>query len=86
MPKLDPKYVGKLPPGAAADFKQSLREYRELEKQGFLIGVKILSGPGCAPSEAQEGTVYQVASVPSLPLKGCTRAPCCACCYAAVAK
>lgn len=86
MAKLDPKYIGKLPPGAAADLKQSLREYKGLAKQGFIKGVKVLPGPGCQVSESQATAVYQVSEVPTLPFEGCVRSPCCACCYSAVTK
>ena len=84
MPKLGPEYIGKLPPGAAEDLKQSLREFRKLAKEGIVKGVEILPGPGCAVAEAQEGTTYRVDQVPALPLPGCKRAPCCGCCYSAV--
>ncbi len=80
----DIEYVGKLPPGAAEDLDQSLREYIEMAKEGTLQGVQILPGPGCAISEAQEGVVYQLDQVPALPLRGCKRSPCCACCYSPV--
>lgn len=86
MAKLGPEYIGKLPPGAAEDLAQSLRDYRTAAKQGILKGVQILSGPGCAVSEAQEGIVYHVDQVPALPFEGCKRSPCCACCYSPVVK
>ena len=86
MSKLDPKYIGKLPPGASVELRQSLVEYRKLNKQGFLKGVRILPGPGCAVSEAQDGVVYAMEGVPGLPFKNCDRDPCCACCYSPILK
>jgi hypothetical protein len=82
--KLGPEYIGKLPPGAAEELKSTLRQYRDLAKDGFVKGITILPGPGCAVAEAQEGTVYPVNQVPSLPLRGCSRSPCCGCCYSTV--
>ena len=84
MTKLGPEHVGKLPPGAAEDLAESLRNYREASKEGIVKGVEILPGPGCAMAEAQAGTVYPVDRVPSLPLHGCTRSPCCGCDYSPV--
>lgn len=78
--------IGKLPPGAAEDLAEALRSYREAAKDGILKGVEILPGPGCAVAEAQAGTVYPVDQVPSLPLPGCERSPCCACDYSPVTK
>lgn len=84
MSHIGPEFVGKLPPGAAEDLARSLADYRQMAKEGAIKGVKILSGPGCPVSEAQEGTVYLVDRVPTLPLVGCKRSPCCACCYSPV--
>lgn len=82
--RLDPEYIGNLPPGGDEELKRSLREYCQLAKDEIVRGVKILSGPGCAVAKAQEGTVYPVDRVPDLPLPDCNRAPCCGCCYSAV--
>src|SRR5712672_241442 len=38
------------------------------QASGALKGVKILAGPGCAVSESQQGKIYDLATVPSLPL------------------
>ena len=84
MSKLSPEYIGRLPPGAAEELQKSLREYRQLARDGIVKGVEILHGPGCAVAEAQAGTIYPVDRVPSLPLPGCNRSPCCGCCYSAV--
>lgn len=84
MARLGSEYIGKLPPGAVDDLRKSLREYRQLAKQGIVKGVQILPGPGCVVSEAQNGVTYQVDRVPTVPLEGCKRSPCCGCCYSAV--
>jgi hypothetical protein len=84
--RLGPEYRGKLPPGAEDQLKRELEDLREVQQLGLLKGVKILSGPGCAVSEAQEGKIYPLDKVPSLPLPGCDRLPCCACCYVAALK
>lgn len=84
MEHLSPEYIGKLPPGAAEDLNRSLRDYRRMATQGMVKGVQILSGPGCTVSEAQEGIIYDIDHVPALPLEGCKRSPCCACCYSPV--
>jgi hypothetical protein len=84
MARSDPQYVGKLPPDAAEDLNHSLREFREMAKQGVLRGEQILAGPGCAISEAQEGVVYQLDQVLALPLSGCKRSPRCACSHSPV--
>jgi len=86
MARLGPEYVGKLPPGAAEQFAESLAQYRRAAKEGILRGVQVLPGPGCAVSESQAGTVYPVDKVPPLPFKGCTRSPCCACDYSPVVR
>lgn len=84
MARLGPEYAGKLPPGAAEELERSLNDYRNAAKDGVLKGVRILPGPGCAVSEAQEGVIYDIDRVPALPLAGCSRSPCCACCYSPV--
>lgn len=84
MPRLGPEFIGKLPPGAAEDLADALEQYRESAREGIVKGVQILPGPGCAVAEAQAGQVYPVDQVPSLPLPGCRRAPCCACDYCPV--
>lgn len=84
MAKLGPSYVGKLPPGAADDLAESLRGYKEAARQGIVKGVEILPCSGCAIADAQAGTVYPVDRVPTLPLHGCTRSPCCGCDYSPV--
>jgi len=84
MARLGPELRGKLPPGAEEDHKRQMQEFREANALGILKGVQILSGPGCPVSEAQEGQIYQLERVPNLPLPGCDRSPCCACCYTAV--
>ena len=60
--RLGPQYVGKLPPSVGEDLRRSLREYRQLAKQGIVTSVKILPVPGCAESEAQEGVCYPIVS------------------------
>lgn len=77
---------GKLPPGAKQGLRRTLNELKESHKLGVLRGVKILPGPGCAVSEAQRETVYPIDRVPTLPLLGCDRDPCCGCDYAGVVK
>ncbi len=84
MTKLSPKYVGKLPPGAKAMLRAELNSLKPLVKNGIVKGVIIMPGPGCSVSEAQAGTVYPLDEVPPLPLPGCKRSPCCACCYQGV--
>jgi hypothetical protein len=79
-------YRAKLPPGAAADLRRELNACRKSAKLGVLAGVQILASPGCPVSEAQAGQIYPIDHVPSLPLPGCEREPCCACCYQGVAK
>jgi hypothetical protein len=81
MADIDPKYIGKLTPEGAYMLERSLREYQDAARRGIVTGIRILSGPGCAVAEAQEGVIYHPHSVPTLPLPGCARAPCCACCY-----
>ena len=84
MAKLGPEYIGKLPPGASEELARELQSCKESAKLGIVKGIKILGGPGCAVSEAQQGTVYPVNKVPKLPFKGCKREPCCGCCYISV--
>jgi hypothetical protein len=86
MAKLGAEYRGKLPPGAEEQIKRELESLRESDELGVLKGVQILSGPGCAVSEAQEGRIYPLSKLPRLPLPGCDRSPCCACCYQGVPK
>lgn len=85
MVRLGPEYRGKLPPGAAEQNRQALASYRKAASMGVLTGVQILEG-GCAASKSQTGAVYAINNVPSLPLVGCDRSPCCACCYSSVVK
>jgi len=87
MVNLGTDFIGRLPPGAEEVLKESLETYRELERQGILKGVEIAPpSPGCAVAEAQAGTVYTCDNLPSLPLPGCQRSPCCACDYLPVVK
>lgn len=86
MSKLGPDYVGKLPPGAKEDLAASLKSFRKSAKDGIIRGIEISPGPGCSVAEAQAGTVYSVDDVPSLPLPGCKRSPCCGCDYLPVLK
>jgi len=89
MSRIDPKHRGKLLPGIAATHRRTLASYRrDARRVGILIRVEIL-GPGkgqCPVVDAQRGEVYSLDEVPKLPLKGCVRSPCCACCYAPVTK
>lgn len=84
MAKIDPKYRGQLLPGAAKVHADTLARYREPISREVLKGIKILDSPDCPISKAQAHKVYPIDSVPSLPLTGCVRAPCCACCYSGV--
>jgi hypothetical protein len=84
MSRLGPEYRGKLPPGRKEQLARSLKSYRRAQATGALKGLQILAGPGCAVSESQQGKIYDLATVPSLPLPGCDRSPCCGCCYSRV--
>jgi hypothetical protein len=84
MSRLGPEHRGKLPPGRKEQLARSLKGYRLAKASGALKGVKILAGPGCAVSESQQGKIYDLATVPRLPLPGCDRSPCCGCCYSPV--
>ncbi len=86
MPKPGNEYQGKLLPGMAETHQAELDKLQEAHRMKILKGVQILSGPGCAVSQAQEGRVYSLRSVPQLPLPGCDRSPCCGCCYQGVVK
>lgn len=81
MNKVNSKYAGKLMPGASADLRKNLNEYKKLFKEGLIKGVEVLGCPNCAVSEAQKGKVYSIEQTPKLPLAGCTRSPCCGCDY-----
>ncbi len=81
MAKLDPKYIGKIPPDCRENLTRNLKEYRKSAKDGIISGIEIHPGPGCSIAKEQEGMVYDVNNVPKLPLPGCKRSPCCACCY-----
>jgi len=51
---------------------------------GVVTGVQIDPGPGCASAEALQFLIFPLGEPPALPIGGCTRKPCCACCYSAV--
>lgn len=76
-------------PGVADVHAKTLAGYRDAAEDGVIVGIEILS-PGmpwpCPIAEAQVGTVYPLNKVPSLPMQGCERAPCCACCYSPVVR
>lgn len=84
MSSLYSKFRGKLPPGAAAQLQQVIRDARKLAKTGELAGIEILGCDECPVSKAQAGKIYSVDLVPSLPLPGCERSPCCGCCYVVI--
>lgn len=86
MTKLGPEYKGKLPPGAAIQLRKSLASYRKAASMGVRVSVAILPPSDCSVSEAQRGTLYSLDGVPKLPFPGCTRSPCCGCCYSPVTK
>lgn len=86
MAKIDPKYRGALLPGAAEQHQRALADMRKAARLGASLRVQIL-GPGkgqCPVADAQRDVTYPLDKVPSLPLIGCYRAPCCACCYSPV--
>jgi hypothetical protein len=84
MSRLGPEHRGKLPPGREEQLARSLKSYCQAQASSALKGLQILAGPGCAVSELQQGKIYTLAAVPSLPLPGCDRLPCCGCCYSPV--
>ena len=57
MAELGPEYVGKLTPEGTEMLQRSLREYQDAARRGIVTGIRILSGPGCAVAEAQEGVI-----------------------------
>lgn len=61
--------------------KENLARYKKSETDGILLGVEILCGDECPIGAAHKGKIYSTSQVPELPLAGCTREPCCACCY-----
>ena len=65
---------------------RALDSYREAAHLGVLKGIEILPGVDCPSSTAQAGIVYQLESVPSLPLKDCAHPDKCQCCYSPVVK
>ena len=84
MTSLGKEFIGKLPPGADNDLQATMEDCKQLAKDGLIRGVQILPSSGCPISESQADRIYSVGKVPSLPLPGCTRAPCCGCDYKAV--
>ena len=86
MTRLGPEYRGQLPPGAAERNERALANCRNAARLGLLRGVEIVPSEGCSVSWVQRGSLYPVATVPSLPLAGCGRSPCCACSYAPLLK
>jgi hypothetical protein len=81
MSKLGPEYVGKLPPGRKDDLERALKDYRLAAVGGIVKGIEILGCSDRAASCEQDGVVNRIDSVPSLPLSGCVRSPCCGCSY-----
>ena len=77
-------YEGKLPPGAAEQLARSLDSWRQSKAMGLNVRVGICSGPGCQLAEALDGQSWALDDVPSLPIPGCIRSPCCGCCYTPV--
>lgn len=69
---------GKLPAGAA---EQMQRQVDELRTSDHCIGVELLAGPGCELAESLEGRTFGFDEIPELPIEGCTRIPCCGCCF-----
>lgn len=86
MSRIGPEYVGKLPPGGQEQLEREIKHLQNSNKLGVLKGVEILPGPGCAIAEAQRDRLYTLENLPALPLPGCDRSPCCACCYSGVSK
>jgi hypothetical protein len=89
-----PKFVpGKMLPEVAAANRAYLGRLRREERRypGLLAGVQI-SPPspdanGCPVVEAGVADrIYPLNQVPRLPLRGCKRAPCCACIFVPVTK
>src|SRR5262249_6507432 len=80
------RYRGRLMPGRTALLINQLNSFRQSEREDLEIGVRILTpGPGeCPPGEALATTIFPLNRVPSLPLPGCDRSPCCGCAYVAV--
>ncbi|MGE0108461.1 MAG: SAP domain-containing protein [Bdellovibrionales bacterium] len=73
--------------GCWSTSKRELERYRKLEAEGIIVGIEILCGDdGCAASSQHKGKLYDVHEAPELPMPGCTRLPCCACCYTAKVK
>ena len=52
-------------------------------KKGVNIKVQILGVPDCPLSLTKKDKSYALDKVPSIPLIGCERSPCCGCCYSA---
>lgn len=77
---------GTLPPGAAKQLERSLTSYRKARNAGVAVRVAVLGADDCPVSMAQAGEVYELDSVPELPLDGCERSPCCVCAYAPVVR
>jgi len=86
MAKLGPEFIGKLPPDALEILNSTLKDFDVHFKDGILKGVEILGCNNCALSMAQKGKVYNPSEVPSLPLPGCSRSPCCGCDYGPVVR
>jgi hypothetical protein len=82
MAKQSP-YRGRLMPGAAKQLARSLREYRKAAALGLNVKVQVLGCPDCHVSQQIEKHMYSLDDVPTLPLDGCDRTPCCGCCYTA---
>lgn len=83
MPTLGLEFVGKLPLGRREVHSQTLAEYQKLYESGIVAGVEISGCDDCSASMAFAGRTFPPLAVPSLPLTGCTRSPCCACVYVA---
>jgi len=73
--------------GCWSTSKRELERYRKLETEGIIVGIEIsCCDDGCAASSSHKGKMYSVHEAPELPIFGCTRLPCCACCYIARVK
>jgi hypothetical protein len=61
--------------------RHTLNSYRRSQAK---VKVEILPGPGCDLAEHHRGVAYTLDRCPEIPIAGCKRDPCCACCYAPI--
>ena len=86
MRRLGPEWRGKVPPALAEGHKRTLEEIATIpQRVGVGIqGARIYGCVDCPMSLEYQDIIFPIGSVPSLPLPGCNRSPCCGCCYGPV--